>query len=67
MKLKLEPHHIAEISQRAGSTPIRQWAVDVRALLEHIGAIEEELQERNAFIASLPPIDWRSAEEMSRS
>ena len=60
MKLKLQPHHIAEIAERPQS---RQWETDVRALMEHIEAIEEELQYANAFLASLPPIQWRNIVE----
>jgi hypothetical protein len=67
MKIKLQPHHIAEIRSRldarlADFRPVS--ADDMRALLEHIEAIEEELHEADAFLASLPPIQWRDLEEV---
>jgi hypothetical protein len=63
MKLKLAPHHIAEMKQRAETTVIMQWSFDVLALVEHIEAIEEDIHEAREFIASLPPIPWRAYEE----
>jgi hypothetical protein len=68
MKIKLQPHHIAEIKTRVDAVQpgasralalpfLSHAAEDVRGLLEHIDALDEELREANDALASRPWVE----------